>query len=69
MLNASMIWEKPRNNAKLVSQRVAESVPPEGVRFAELGELRVEGVRPSVRLLGESARLAIRSRHRCPRPL
>jgi hypothetical protein len=47
MLNASMIWEKPRNNAKLVSQRVAESVPPEGVRFAELGELRVEGVRPS----------------------
>jgi hypothetical protein len=31
----------------LVSQSVVESAPPEGVRFVELGELRLGGVRPS----------------------
>jgi adenylate cyclase len=35
----------------LVSQRVAESAAPEGVRFVELGELRLEGFARPVRLL------------------
>jgi len=35
----------------LVSQSVAESAPPEGVRFVELGELRLEGFARPVRLL------------------
>jgi adenylate cyclase len=35
----------------LVSQRVAESAPPQGVRFVELGELRLEGIARPVRLL------------------
>jgi adenylate cyclase len=35
----------------LVSQRVAESAPAEGVRFVELGELRLEGFARAVRLL------------------
>jgi adenylate cyclase len=35
----------------LVSQRVAESAPPEGVSFVELGELRLEGFVHPVRLL------------------
>jgi adenylate cyclase len=35
----------------LVSQRVAESAPPEGVSFVELGELRLEGFARPVRLL------------------
>src|SRR5215217_8678739 len=35
----------------LVSQRVAESGPPEGVRFVELGELELKGFARPVRLL------------------
>jgi adenylate cyclase len=35
----------------LVSQRVADSPPPEGVRFADLGELRLKGIARPVRLL------------------
>jgi adenylate cyclase len=35
----------------LVSQGVAESAPPEGVRFVELGELRLKGFARPVRLL------------------
>jgi adenylate cyclase len=35
----------------LVSQSVVESAPPEGVRFVELGELRLEGFARPVRLL------------------
>jgi adenylate cyclase len=35
----------------LVSQRVAESAPPGGVRFVELGALRLEGFARAVRLL------------------
>jgi adenylate cyclase len=35
----------------LVSQRVADSPPPEGVRFAELGELPLKGISRPVRLL------------------
>jgi adenylate cyclase len=35
----------------LVSQRVAESAAPEGVRFVELGELRLKGFARPVRLL------------------
>ena len=35
----------------LVSQRVAEAAPPAGVRFVELGELRLEGFARPVRLL------------------
>jgi class 3 adenylate cyclase len=35
----------------LVSQRVVESAPPEGVTFVELGELRLEGFARPVRLL------------------
>jgi adenylate cyclase len=35
----------------LVSDRVAESAPPEGVTFVELGELRLEGFARPVRLL------------------
>jgi class 3 adenylate cyclase len=35
----------------LVSQRVADSPPPEGVRFAGLGELRLKGIASPVRLL------------------
>jgi adenylate cyclase len=35
----------------LVSDRVAESDPPEGVTFVELGELRLEGFARPVRLL------------------
>jgi len=35
----------------LVSQRVAESDPPAGVRFVELGELRLKGFARPVRLL------------------
>jgi adenylate cyclase len=40
----------------LVSQRVAESAPPEGVRFVELRELSLEGFARPVRLL-EARRL------------
>jgi class 3 adenylate cyclase len=35
----------------LVSQRVGESGPPEGVRFVELGELELKGFARPVRLL------------------
>jgi class 3 adenylate cyclase len=35
----------------LVSQRVAESTPPEGVTFVELGELPLKGFAHPVRLL------------------
>jgi adenylate cyclase len=35
----------------LVSQRVVESAPPQGVRFVELGELRLKGIARPVRLL------------------
>jgi len=35
----------------LVSQRVAESGPPEGVRLVELGELELKGFTRPVRLL------------------
>jgi class 3 adenylate cyclase len=35
----------------LVSHHVAESAPPEGVSFVELGELRLEGIARPVRLL------------------
>jgi adenylate cyclase len=35
----------------LVSQRVVESAPPGGVRFVELGALRLEGFARPVRLL------------------
>jgi adenylate cyclase len=35
----------------LVSQSVADSAPPQGVRFAELGELPLKGFARPVRLL------------------
>jgi adenylate cyclase len=35
----------------LVSQRVAESAPPEGVSFVELGEVQLKGFARPVRLL------------------
>jgi class 3 adenylate cyclase len=35
----------------LVSPSVAESAPPEGVRFVEAGERRLEGFAGAVRLL------------------
>jgi adenylate cyclase len=38
----------------LVSQSVAESVPPQGVRFAELGEQLLKGIARPVRLLEAS---------------
>ena len=38
----------------LVSQSVAESVPPQGVRFAEQGELPLKGFARPVRLLEAS---------------
>jgi adenylate cyclase len=38
----------------LVSQRVAESAPPQGVRFVELGELPLKGIARPVRLLEAS---------------
>jgi adenylate cyclase len=45
----------------LVSQRVVESAPPEGVRFVELGELRLKGFARPVRLLEARRELTIRS--------
>jgi class 3 adenylate cyclase len=38
----------------LVSQSVAESVPPQGVRFVELGEQLLKGIGRPVRLLEAS---------------
>ena len=38
----------------LVSQRVAESAPPQGVRFVELGEQPLKGIARPVRLLEAS---------------
>jgi class 3 adenylate cyclase len=35
----------------LVSDSVAESAPPTGVRFLELGELRLKGIAQPVRVL------------------
>ena len=35
----------------LVSQRVAESAPPQGVRFVALGERRLKGIDRPVQLL------------------
>jgi adenylate cyclase len=35
----------------LVSQSVAESAPPQGVRFVELGEQQLKGIARPVRLL------------------
>jgi adenylate cyclase len=40
----------------LVSQSVADSAPPEGVSFVELGELRLKGIAQPVRLM-EASRL------------
>jgi adenylate cyclase len=41
----------------LVSQRVTESPPPQGVAFAEVGEVRLKGFVRPVRLL-EARRLS-----------
>ena len=35
----------------LVSERVAEAAPPEGVTFVELGRVQLEGIAQPVRLL------------------
>jgi adenylate cyclase len=48
---AARIAERAGAGQVLVSQSVAESAPPEGVSFAELGELRLEGFARPVRLL------------------
>jgi adenylate cyclase len=43
----------------LVSQRVAESAPPQGVRFVELGEQPLKGIARPVRLLEASRGVAV----------
>ncbi|HEU4398833.1 MAG TPA: hypothetical protein VFU54_13495 [Actinomycetota bacterium] len=44
-------WARASAGQVLVSHRVAESAPPRGVSFVELGELRLEGFAGPVRLL------------------